>query len=48
MGEGHLEQVLDNLVANALDALSAGDHVTVTTTATAAGARITVATTARA
>jgi len=43
MGEGHLEQVLDNLIANALDALSAGDHVTVTATATAAGARITVA-----
>jgi signal transduction histidine kinase len=43
MGEGHLEQVLDNLVANALDALSAGRHVTVTTTATTAGARITVA-----
>jgi signal transduction histidine kinase len=43
MGEGHLEQVLDNLVANALDALSAGGHVTVTTTATTAGARITVA-----
>src|SRR5207237_10246066 len=43
MGEGHLEQVLDNLVANALDALSAGDHVTVTTTATTAGARIIVA-----
>jgi signal transduction histidine kinase len=43
IGEGHLEQVLDNLVANALDALSAGGHVTVTTTATTAGARITVA-----
>ena len=43
MGEGHLEQVLDNLIANALDALSAGGHVTVTTTATTAGARITVA-----
>ena len=43
MGEGHLEQVLDNLIANALDALSAGSHVTVTATATAAGARITVA-----
>jgi signal transduction histidine kinase len=42
MGEGHLEQVLDNLVANALDALSAGGHVTVTATITAAGARITV------
>ena len=35
--------MLDNLVANALDALSAGGHVTVTTTATTAGARITVA-----
>ena len=35
--------MLDNLVANALEALSAGGHVTVTTTATTAGARITVA-----
>jgi signal transduction histidine kinase len=43
LGEGHLEQVLDNLVANALDALNSGGHVTVTTTATTAGARITVA-----
>ena len=43
MGEGHLEQVLDNLIANALDALSAGGHVTVTTTATTAGAQISVA-----
>ena len=42
MGEGHLEQVLDNLIANALDALNAGCHVTVTTTATTAGAQITV------
>jgi len=43
IGEGHLEQVLDNLIANALDALSAGGHVTVTAAATTAGARITVA-----
>ena len=35
--------MLDNLIANALDALSAGGHVTVTTTATTAGARISVA-----
>jgi signal transduction histidine kinase len=43
IGEGHLEQVLDNLIANALDALSAGGHVTVTAAVTPAGAQITVA-----
>ena len=43
IGEGHLEQVLDNLIANALDALGAGGHVTVTTTVTTAGAQVTVA-----
>jgi signal transduction histidine kinase len=43
MGEGHLEQVLDNIIANALDALGAGGHVTVTVSATTAGARVTVA-----
>ena len=42
IGEGHLEQVLDNLIANALDALSPGDAVRLTTEATATGARITV------
>jgi len=29
IGEGQLEQILDNLIANALDATSPGDHVTV-------------------
>jgi len=42
IGEGHLEQILDNLIANALDALSPGDQVTLATSATPSGARITV------
>jgi signal transduction histidine kinase len=42
IGEGHLEQILDNLIANALEALSPGNRVTVTATATPSGARITV------
>jgi signal transduction histidine kinase len=42
LGEGHLEQILDNLIANALEALSAGGQVTVTTAATTSGAQIIV------
>jgi signal transduction histidine kinase len=43
IGEGHLEQILDNLIANALEALSPGNMVRLTTSATAAGVQITVA-----
>jgi signal transduction histidine kinase len=42
LGEGHLEQILDNLIANALEALSAGQQVVVTAIATAAGPRLEV------
>ncbi len=42
IGEGHLEQILDNLIANALDALHPGQLVRLATAATATGARITV------
>jgi signal transduction histidine kinase len=42
IGEGHLEQILDNLIANSLDALSPGHRVTLTAMATPSGARITV------
>ena len=42
LGEGHLEQVLDNLIANALDALDPQNQVTVAAEQTPDGARITV------
>jgi signal transduction histidine kinase len=42
-GEGHLEQVLDNLLANALDAVPAGGHVQVSAVAGDEGARVVVA-----
>jgi len=42
IGEGHLEQILDNLIANALEALSPGQRVTINAAATPSGARITV------
>jgi signal transduction histidine kinase len=42
IGEGHLEQILDNLIANALEALTPGQRVTVITAATQTGARIAV------
>jgi signal transduction histidine kinase len=41
-GEGHLEQILDNLLANALDAVPAGGHVEVSAAADGDGARVVV------
>jgi signal transduction histidine kinase len=43
LGDGHLEQILDNLLANALDAVPSGGQVRVSAAATGEGARITVA-----
>jgi signal transduction histidine kinase len=38
LGDGQLEQILDNLIANALDATGAGDHVTVSAEVTSGDA----------
>jgi signal transduction histidine kinase len=42
LGEGHLEQILDNLLANALDAVPSGGHVEVSAAADGDGARVVV------
>ena len=42
LGEGHLEQILDNLLANALDAVPAGGHVEVSAAADGDRARVVV------
>jgi signal transduction histidine kinase len=43
LGEGHLEQILDNLLANALEAVPAGGHVEVSAAPSGQGIRVTVA-----
>ncbi len=43
MGEGHIEQILDNLIANALDVLPTGGAIWITAAAIGDKARITVA-----
>jgi signal transduction histidine kinase len=43
LGEGHLEQILDNLLANALEAVPPGGHVQVSAAPLGQGIRVTVA-----
>jgi signal transduction histidine kinase len=43
LGDGYLEQILDNLIANAIEATAAGDRITVSAEPTARGARVIVA-----
>jgi signal transduction histidine kinase len=43
LGAGHLEQILDNLLANAIDAIRDGGTVTVSVASSAAGTTLTVA-----
>jgi signal transduction histidine kinase len=43
LGEGHLEQILDNLLANALEAVPAGGHIQVSAGPSGQGIRVTVA-----